>query len=52
MIFSINQSEIPDILIHQLESFFPIGEEERVCINEQLGGGAFKIGVLLRAESK
>lgn len=51
MIFSINQSEIPDILIHQLESFSPIGEEERVCINEQLGG-AFKIGVLLRAESK
>lgn len=43
MIFSINQSEIPDILIHQLESFFPIGEEERVCINEQLGGVLLKL---------
>ena len=41
MIFSVQQSDIPNILIHQLESFFPIGDEERVCINKQLGGGYF-----------
>ena len=38
MIFSINQSEIPAILIHQLESFFPINEEEKLCISGRLKG--------------
>ena len=32
MIASVPQSDIPSILIHQLESFFPIDEEERACI--------------------
>ena len=32
MITSVPQSDIPSILIHQLESFFPIDEEEKVCI--------------------
>lgn len=36
MKYSVPQEDIPTILIHQLESFFPIGEEEKVCINEQL----------------
>lgn len=43
MIFSVQQSDIPNILIHQLESFFPIGDEERVCINKQLGGVLLKL---------
>ena len=38
MIFSVNQSEIPAILIHQLESFFPLSEEEKVCIQSVWGG--------------
>ncbi len=32
MITSVSQSEIPSILIHQLESFFPVNEEEKACI--------------------
>ncbi len=32
MITSVSQSEILSILIHQLESFFPINEEEKACI--------------------
>ena len=43
MIFSVKQAEIPDILIHQLESFFPIDESEKDCINEQLRGALLKI---------
>ena len=38
MITSVSQSDIPAILIHQLESFFPISEEDKACINEKLGG--------------
>ena len=43
MIFSVKQAEIPAILIHQLESFFPIDESEKVCINQQLEGALLKI---------
>lgn len=43
MITSVPQSDIPAILIHQLESFFPISDEEKECINEKLGGGLFRI---------
>ena len=38
MITSVPQSDIPAILIHQLESFFPISDEEKECINAKLGG--------------
>lgn len=41
MITSVPQSDIPAILIHQLESFFPISDKDKECINERLGGGAF-----------
>jgi len=41
MITSVPQSDIPAILIHQLESFFPISDEDKECINERLGGGTF-----------
>lgn len=44
MITSVPQSDISAILIHQLESFFPISDEEKECINERL------VGVLLRLE--
>lgn len=37
MIFSINQSEISSILIHQLEGFFPLNEEEKKCISTVWG---------------
>ena len=43
MITSVPQSNIPAILIHQLESFFPISEEEKECINERLGGALLKV---------
>lgn len=43
MIISVPQSDIPVILIHQLESFFPINEVEKRCINDQLKGVLFKI---------
>ena len=36
MKYSVPIKNIPTILIHQLESFFPIGEEEKACIDEQL----------------
>ena len=42
MIISVPQSDIPAILIHQLESFFPISEKDKECINERLGGALFK----------
>ena len=32
MIFSVNQLDIPGILIHQLEGFFPLKEDEKECI--------------------
>ena len=32
MITSVSQSEIPSILIHQLESFFPVDEKEKECV--------------------
>lgn len=38
MITSVPQSDIPSILIRQLESFFPINEEEKLCINGRLKG--------------
>ena len=38
MITSVPQSDIPAILIHQLECFFPINEEDKECIIERLGG--------------
>ena len=44
MITSVQKSEISGILIHQLESFFPINEEEKTCIIDHLEG------VLLRVE--
>ena len=43
MITSVPQSDIPAILIHQLESFFPISVEEKECIIEKLGGALFRI---------
>ena len=43
MIISVPQSDIPAILIHQLESFFPISDEEKECINEKLRGALFRI---------
>ena len=43
MITSVPQSDIPAILIHQLESFFPISDKDKECINERLGGTLFKI---------
>lgn len=43
MIISVPESNIPVILIHQLEGFFPIDEREKECINEQLGKSLLKI---------
>ena len=43
MITSVSQSDIPAILIHQLESFFPISDEDKECINERLEGTLFKV---------
>lgn len=43
MITSVPQSDIPAILTHQLESFFPISEEDKKCISERLGGALFKV---------
>lgn len=43
MITSVPQSDIPAILIHQLESFFPISVEEKECIIEKLGGALFRL---------
>jgi len=43
MIISIPKSEVPIVLVHQLESFFPIGELERACINQQLEKVLLKI---------
>ena len=36
MITSVPQSDIPSILIHQLESFFPINEKEKLCITGRM----------------
>lgn len=43
MIFSVKQAEIPVILIHQLESFFPISDEEKTCVYDQLTGVMNKV---------
>ncbi len=43
MITSVPQSGIPAILIHQLESFFPISDEEKECLKERLGGALSRI---------
>jgi serine O-acetyltransferase len=43
MITSVPKSDIPAILIHQLESFFPICEKEKECINERLEGALSRI---------
>ena len=43
MITAVPQSNIPVILIHQLENFFPINDEEKKCINSLLGGALLKI---------
>ena len=43
MITSVIQSEIPSILIHQLESFFPLNEDERQCIKDNLVGVINKV---------
>lgn len=37
MITSVPLGEISSILIHQLESFFPLNEDEIICIKENLG---------------
>lgn len=38
MITSVPQSDISAILIHQLEGFFPLSDDEKKCINDKLGG--------------
>lgn len=38
MITSVPQSNIPAILIHQLESFLPISDEKKECVNEKFWG--------------
>ena len=38
MIFSIQQLEIPTLLIHQLEVFFPLSEEDKTCITSKFWG--------------
>lgn len=43
MITSVLQSEIPSILIHQLDSFFPLNEDEKKCIKDNLGGVINKV---------
>ena len=43
MITSVPQSEISPILIHQLEGFFPLSDDEKKCINDKLGGVFCKI---------
>ena len=43
MILSINQSEIPALLIHQLEGFFPINNDEKECIISLMGGVFIKV---------
>lgn len=32
MTISIPESEIPTLLLHQLESFFPVNEDDKVCV--------------------
>ena len=43
MITAVSKSAIVDILIHQLEGFFPLSEEEKKCIIAQEGGVFCKI---------
>ena len=43
MIYSVEPTEIPAILIHQLEGFFPLSNEEKNCIKTVWGGGSCKV---------
>lgn len=47
MIYSVEPTEIPAILIHQLEGFFPLSNEEKNCIKTVWGGEVVRLSTAL-----